>query len=319
MGSPAKNLVFVMDPLDSIDIEADTTFVLMLEAQRRGHRVWVADPGDLGVREGRPFVTAQPVKLRREVGNHADLGEAVLLDLEEQADAVFQRVDPPVDAAYVTATQILTLCSRALVLNRPESILSANEKLYALNFADLMPETLVTRHIADLRGFMEALHGEMIVKPLDGRGGEGIFHCRADDRNLQSILEQSTDFESRPTMAQRYLPDVRRGDKRILLVEGEPIGAILRVPADGETRANLHVGGSAVATKLDEKDQRIVERLAPSLRRDGLFFVGIDVIGGFLTEVNVTSPTGIQEANALGGERLEARVLDGVERLLDGK
>jgi len=219
----------------------------------------------------------------------------------------------------VAATQILTLCQRAVVLNRPESILFANEKLYALHFRDLMPETLVTRRIDELREFLEKLGGEMIVKPLDGKGGEGIFHARSDDRNLLSILEQSTQFETRVTMAQRYLPEVRNGDKRILLVDGEPIGAVLRVPSEGETRANLHVGGRAARAVLDDEDRKIVERIAPALRRDGLFFVGIDVIGGYLTEINVTSPTGIQEANALDGVRLEARVLDGVERLLDAK
>ena len=319
MSSGQRTLVFLMDPIESIDIRADTTFALMLEAQARGFRVLYAAPGDLSVEEGRPAVWARPVSLRREVGNHVDLGPECRLTLDEEADVVFQRVDPPVDAAYVAATQILTLCERALVLNRPESILASNEKLYALHFCELMPETLVTRRIDELIDFQEKLGGEMIVKPLDGKGGEGIFHVHSADRNLQSILEQSTIFQSRPIMAQRYIPDVRRGDKRILLVDGEAIGALLRVPAKGETRANLHVGGRAERAVLDENDHRIVERLAPALRRDGLFFVGIDVIGGYLTEVNVTSPTGIQEAGALEGVLLEALVLDGVERLLDGK
>jgi glutathione synthase len=179
-----------------------------------------------------------------------------------------------------------------------------------------MPPTVVTRSIPQLADFMAKLGGEMVVKPLDGRGGEGIFHLRADDRNLNSLLEQSTRFETQRAMAQQYLPGVRRGDKRILILDGEPIGAVLRVPADGEFRANFHVGGKAVRIDLDGDDRRILERIAPALRRDGLFFVGIDVIDGFLTEVNVTSPTGVQEINRLEDRHLEEEILDGVERKL---
>lgn len=319
MATGPLTMAFVMDPVDSIDIDADTTFVLMLEAQSRGHRVLYVDPADLEVRDGRAVATAKELTLRRERGRHADLGGAEMIDLDADVDVVWQRKDPPVDADYVTTTQILSLCASALVLNRPESILASNEKLYALHFRDLMPETTVTRRMGVLREFMEKLGGEMIVKPLDGRGGEGIFHVHRDDRNLSSILEQSTAFETRRIMAQRYLPEVRTGDKRILLVDGEPIGAVLRVPSDSEHRANLHVGGTAARAPLDDDDRRIVERVGPALRRDGLFFVGIDVIGGRLTEVNVTSPTGIQEINTLEEARLEALVLDGAERLLDGK
>jgi glutathione synthase len=308
-----------MDPIESIDIQGDTTFVLMLEAQQRGHRVLYVLPDDLGVAGGEVVARARPVTLRREVGRHVDIGEPRILALDREADVVFQRKDPPVDAAYVTTTQILALCRRDLVLNRPEGILTANEKLYALNFADLMPETRVTHSIATLREFMHELGGEMIVKPLDGRGGEGIFHVHEADRNLVSILEQSTTFESRRVMAQQYLPAVREGDKRLLLVDGEPLGAVMRVPAEGEHRANFHVGGSAAKTVLDANDRRIIERLAPSLRRDGLFFVGVDVIGGLLTEVNVTSPTGVQEVNTLEGRRLEVDILDAVEARLSSE
>ncbi|MBW2267088.1 MAG: glutathione synthase [Deltaproteobacteria bacterium] len=310
---------FVMDPLEGIDIDADTTFVLMLEAQQRGHQVLVIDPDDLGVSDGRPVAWARSVRLRREAGNHCAFEPARRVDLDAEAHVVLQRKDPPVDAAYVTATQILGLCRRALVLNRPSGILAANEKLYACRFPKLMTDTLVSRETPALIDFMAKLGGEMIVKPLDGKGGEGIFHVRNDDRNLFSILEQSTGFGRRPVMAQRYLPDVRRGDKRILLVDAEPIGAVLRVPGAGETRSNLHVGGRATRATLDAADERIVAALAPSLRADGLFFVGIDVIGGHLTEVNVTSPTGVQEVNALEGACLEARILDGIEARLDGK
>jgi glutathione synthase len=256
------------------------------------------------------------VTLRRERGRHVDVGAERIVSLDEEIDLVFQRVDPPVDDAYVTATQILALCNRALVLNRPESILAANEKLYALRFPELMPETLVSRRISELLDFLDKLDGKMIVKPLDGKGGEGIFELSRDDRNLRSILEQSTHFEKRRTMAQRYLPAVRTGDKRILLVDGEPIGAVLRVPHETESRSNLHVGGRPEQTTLDADDRKIVETIGPALRRDGLFIVGIDVIGGFLIEVNVTSPTGVQEINALEGRCLEAEILDGAEARL---
>ena len=312
-------MAFVMDPIRSIDIRGDTTFALMLEAQRRGHHIFCVDPGDLGVAGGAVFAKVSPVTLRREPGQHADLGEPHIVDLDAEMQVVFQRKDPPVDEAYVTATQILALLKRAQVWNRPAGILAANEKLYAFHFADLMPETLVARESARFLDFLERMGGEMIVKPLGGRGGEGIFHVRRDDRNLFSILEQTTRFGTRLAMAQRYLPEVRRGDKRILLLEGEPLGAVLRVPAERENRANLHVGGRPERARLDEDDRRIIDRLRPWLARDGLHFVGIDVIGGRLTEVNVTSPTGIQEMNALDGERYEERVLERVEqRLAEG-
>jgi glutathione synthase len=302
-----------MDPIGGVDIHSDTTFVLMLEAQARGHRVLYADPSDLSVTGSQVVARARPVALRREPGSHCELGPESSLSLDDAVDVVFQRKDPPVDDEYVTSTQILGLCRRALVLNRPDGILAANEKLYALHFSELMTDTLVSRSIPQLVDFMAKVGGDMIVKPLEGRGGEGVFHLRHDDRNLFSILEQSTRFGRRRVMAQRYLPAVRQGDKRILLLDGEPIGALLRVPQEGETRSNLHVGGQPVRARLDEADRRIVATLAPALRRDGLFFVGIDVIGGFLTEVNVTSPTGVQEVNRLEGVQLEGRILDAVE------
>jgi glutathione synthase len=313
MASRRLSCLFVMDPLGSIDVQADTTFALMLEAQARGHRVLYADPSDLAVADGRVVACARPATLRREPGSHFELGPESMLSVDDAVDVVLQRKDPPVDAEYVTSTQILCLCRRAVVLNRPEAILAANEKLYALHFPKLMTETLVARSIPHFVDFMAKVGGDMIVKPLEGKGGEGVFHLRHDDRNLFSILEQSTLFGRRRVMAQRYLPAVRQGDKRILLLDGEPIGAVLRVPLERETRSNLHVGGRPVRTTLDEADRRIVAALAPALRRDGLFFVGIDVIGGFLTEVNVTSPTGVQEVNRLEGVRLEARILDGIE------
>jgi len=316
MATPHLSFAFVMDPIEAVDISADTTFALMLEAQRRGHELLYIAPSDLLVSEGRPIAHARPVTLRREVGRHVDLGSVRSIVFDDEVDVVFQRVDPPVDTAYVFATQILSLCRRALVLNRPEGILASNEKLYALRFPELMTETFVSQRIPELLDFMDKLGGEMVIKPLDGKGGEGVFQLRRDDQNLRSILEQSTRMETRWIMAQRYLPAVREGDKRILLVDGEPIGAVLRVPKEGEIRSNLHVGGRPQRAEIDQRDRKIIDALAPELRRDGLFFVGIDVIGGFLTEVNVTSPTGVQEVNTLENRCLEAEILDGVEARL---
>jgi glutathione synthase len=309
-------MAFVMDPPAAIDPDADTTFALMLEAQSRGHRILYVDPADLGVDGARVRATARPLELRRERGRHCEVGEERLVHFDDEVDVAFQRKDPPVDAAYVVTTQVLSLCRRTLVLNRPEGILAANEKLYALHFPELMAETLVTRHIAELRDFMGKLGGEMVVKPLDGRGGEGVFHVHTADRNRGSILEQATAFGTRRAMAQRYLPEVARGDKRILLLDGEVLGAVLRVPSPEELRANLHVGGRAERAEISDVDRRIVERIAPRLRADGLFFVGIDVIGDRLTEINVTSPTGIQEMGRLDGVAYEARVIDRVEARL---
>lgn len=313
MSAGPLSMLFVMDPIGPIDITKDTTFVLMLAAQERGHRVLYCELGDLSADAGLAVARVHPIELSREPGRHFTLGEPRTVVLDDAAHVVWQRKDPPVDADYVAATQILALCRRALVVNRPDTVIWANEKLYALHFADLMPETRVSRRIPELVDFLAKMGGEMILKPLGGKGGEGVFHLRHDDRNLFSILETATAFGTRWAMAQRYLPAIREGDKRILLVDGEVLGALLRVPAAGETRANLHVGGTPARAPLDEHDRRIVERIRPALLRDGLFFVGIDVIGGRLTEVNVTSPTGIQEIDALEGTRLELRVIEAAE------
>jgi glutathione synthase len=305
-----------MDPVESEPMDASTTIVLMREAQARGHEVLYVDPADLGVDAGRVLARAEPIELGSGSDHSIRRGKVRLRDFDHEIDVVFQRKDPPVDRDFIVATQILDVCRRAIVLNRPTSVIAFNEKLLAVHFADLMPATRVTRRIGELREFMDAQGGEMIVKPLDGKGGEGIFHVHAQDRNLSSILEQATDFGRRAIMAQQYLPEIRQGDKRILLLEGEPIGAVLRVPAEAESRANLHVGGRAAKAPLDDADHRIISRIGPFLKDMGLFFVGIDVIGGKLTEINVTSPTGVQEINALDGVQLEAQILDRVEALV---
>ena len=225
------------------------------------------------------------------------------------------RKDPPADAPYLYATMILSLADRArtFVLNEPAGLREANEKLYALNFPGAIPPTVVTYEIPRLKRFMEEQGGEMIVKPLDGHGGEGVFHARAGDRNLNAILEAVTRFESRPIMGQRYIPEIRNGDKRLIVLNGEPLGCTLRVPRDDENRGNIHVGGNCVKAEITARDREICRMLRPRLERDGLYFVGLDIIGDYLTEVNVTSPTGIQEIDRLDSTNLEARVIDFVE------
>ncbi len=307
---------FVMDPIEAEPMDGSTTIVMMREAQDRGHTVLYVDPADLEVDRGRVRALAVPITLDLASESLVTRGEARIYDFDQEIDVALQRKDPPVDGDFIVATQILDVCQRTIVLNRPAAVIAYNEKLLATQFADLMPATRVTRRIDELKAFMAELGGQMIVKPLDGKGGEGIFHVTTDDRNLNSILEQSTEFGTRATMAQEYLPAIREGDKRILLLEGEPIGAVLRVPTASESRANFHVGGSAAKAPLSDDDRAIIARVGPFLKDQGLFFVGIDVIGDKLTEINVTSPTGVQEINALDQTNLEAVFIDRVEALV---
>ena len=304
----------VMDPVDKIDIDKDTTFVLMLEAQQRGHEIYFMEVDELFLRGGTPHGRYRKLELAR-ANPHYRLGEANTGALAA-FDSVWMRKDPPFDIKFFFTTHLLSLIDerRCFLLNNPKGLREANEKLYALRFPEQIPQTLVASDIAILKKFMDELGGEMIVKPLDGCGGSGVFYLNAQDRNTNSILEASTDNGRRLVMAQRYLPEIRQGDKRIIVLNGEPLGAVLRVPLESETRGNIHVGGQCVKTDITERDREICAALAPLLRADGLYFVGLDVIGSYLTEVNVTSPTGIQEVNALNGVRLESQVVDFVER-----
>lgn len=307
---------FLIDPIETLVVGHDTTFALMLECQARGHEVFCFEQRHLGWRDGRTVARARAVELRRRKGDHFAVrweGPIALGDL----DVLFLRKDPPVDMEFVQATLLADLPgegSTTFVVNEPAALRDANEKLYALRWPDLVPRTLVSRDPAELRAFLEELGGEMIVKPIEGFAGRGVLHVRRSDWNLASILEMMTQHGGRPIVAQQYLPEGRIGDKRVLLLDGEPIGAVLRVPAMGELRGNLAAGARPARTSLDERDLEICRRLAPDLRRRGLWFVGIDIIGRFLTEVNVTSPTGLEEVNALEGVRLEERVIDFVER-----
>jgi glutathione synthase len=304
----------VMDPVDRINIDKDTTFVLMLEAQRRGHEIYFMEVDDLFLRGGTPHGRYRRLELARATP-HYRLGEPTTGALEE-FDSVWMRKDPPFDMKFFFATHLLSLIDerRCFLLNNPKGLREANEKLYALRFPEQIPQTLVASDMEMLKAFMDELGGEMIVKPLDGCGGSGVFYLNGQDRNTNAILEAATDNGRRLVMGQRYLPEIRQGDKRIIVLNGEPLGAVLRVPLESETRGNIHVGGQCVKTDVSERDREICAALAPLLRADGLYFVGLDVIGSFLTEVNVTSPTGIQEVNALNGVHLETEVLDFVEQ-----
>jgi glutathione synthase len=302
-----------MDPIETINIDGDSTFALMLEAQARGHKLWHYHVRDLALRGGRVTAWARPITLRREYGNHYSFGAEEELDLGRDADVVLMRQDPPFDMGYITATHILEhIHPKTLVVNDPAQVRNAPEKLFVTHFPDLMPVTMVTadrRRIAAFR----AEHGDIIIKPLFGNGGAGVFHLRPDDPNMNALVELFTERSREPLMIQQYLPAVREGDKRIILVDGVAMGGINRVPAAGEARSNMHVGGRAEPTKLTEREMEICARIGPELKARGLIFVGIDVIGGYLTEINVTSPTGLQELARFDGVYLERAIWDAIE------
>ncbi len=314
MTMAALKIGVVMDPVDKINIDKDTTFVLMLEAQRRGHEVYYMELEDLFIRGGTPFGRFCRIQLARATP-HFQFGERATGALED-FDALLMRKDPPFDMKFFFATHLLSLVDegKCFVMNDPKGLREANEKLYALRFPEQIPQTLVSSDMGRLKDFMEELGGEMIIKPLDGCGGSGVFYLNVQDRNTNSILEAATDNGRRLIMGQRYLPEIRQGDKRIIVLDGRPLGAVLRVPLEYETRGNIHVGGRCVHAALTPRDLEICEALAPLLKNDGLYFVGLDVIGSFLTEVNVTSPTGIQEINALDHVQLESQVIDFIEQ-----
>ena len=305
-----------MDPIESINIDADSTFVLALEAQARGHTLYHYLVPNLWLKGNRLQARARRLEVRREHGRHYSFGPFEVIDLAAM-DVVLMRQDPPFDMGYITATHLLEhVHPKTLVVNDPASVRNAPEKLFVTHFPDLMPPTLITRDRGAIDSFREE-HGEIIVKPLFGNGGAGVFRIKGDDENLGSLLELYFGLSREPLIVQRYLPEVREGDKRIILIDGEPAGAVLRVPAKGEARANLHVGGTAVKTTLTAREKSICAAIGPTLRAQGLVFVGIDVIGDYLTEINVTSPTGLQEIDRFDGVKLEAQLWDAIERRLN--
>jgi glutathione synthase len=289
-------LLFVMDPLEDVHIHEDTTFAFMLAAQKRGHELYYCGQDELSARGDEAMTVARRVTVQRVEGNHCAINEPNLVSLDE-FDVVFQRTDPPFDIDYLHACHILELAEErdVLVVNKPSGLRVANEKLFALHFPEVIPDTLVTSVKQEVFGFASEYDGRCVIKPVDGHGGEAVFVVDLEDGNVNALVEVMTNHGERRIICQQYLPDAQRGDKRIILLDGEPLGAILRVPPEGEHRGNIHVGGTVEKAELTERDHQICETVAPRLRAAGLWFVGLDVIGGYLTEVNVTSPTGIQE------------------------
>jgi glutathione synthase len=312
---PSLNVACQMDPIDRIDIGADSTFALLLEAQARGHRVFYYTPSDLALLGGQLIAKGRMLKVQDVPNDHFEIGETETRDLST-FDTVLLRQDPPFDMAYITTTHLLgRVHPKTLIVNHPGWVRNAPEKLWVLDFPDLMPPTIVTRNYSDVAAF-RAKHDDIIVKPLYGNGGANVFRIKKGDTNLASLVELFQQVFREPFMVQQYRPEVREGDKRIILVDGEIAGALNRIPAEHETRSNLHVGGTAAPVELTPRDREICARLAPELKERGLIFTGIDVIGPYLTEINVTSPTGIRQIKAFGGADIAAMIWDVIERKL---
>ncbi len=309
----ALRVAVQMDPIEGINIHTDTTFLMMETAQERGHSLWVYRPEHLSLEDGKVMARGRPLTLRRQLGDHFTAGPAERHDLSD-FDVVLMRQDPPFDMAYISATHFLErIHPKTLVVNNPAEVRNAPEKLFVTGFEGVQPPTLITADIEAINDF-RARHGDMVLKPLYGGGGSGVARITADDPNLDALLELHAMIGREPVIAQKFLPAVSKGDKRILLVDGEPVGAINRVPAEGQVRSNLRVGGRAEQVELTARDRELCAIIGPELKRRGLLFVGIDVIGDYLTEINVTSPTGAQQLKRFSGidatvhmwERIEA-------------
>ena len=306
-----------MDPIQEIDIYTDSTFMLAMEAQSRGHALYYYLPRELVFRDGKLFAKIRPIEIRREVENHFSAGKQVITDLST-VDVILMRQDPPFDMAYITATHLLEhVHPKTLVVNDPSEVRNAPEKLFVTHFENLLPPTLITSDQEEIYAFRDE-HKDVIIKPLFGNGGADVFHITQEDENMSALIEMFAAKYREPIIVQRYLPEIRKGDKRIILVDGIPVGGVLRVPADGDARANFHAGGSALKTSLTSREQEICETIGPALKERGLLFVGIDAIGNYLTEINVTSPTGIQEINELDGIKIEKLIWDAIEARLAG-
>ncbi|MEL7000010.1 MAG: glutathione synthase [Pseudomonadota bacterium] len=307
------NVAIQMDPIGSVDIHADSTFRLALEAEARGHSLFYYHVEDLYWQNGRVMASGHDLTVRKVAGDHFTIGDRRTVDLSDW-DVVLLRQDPPFDMSYITNTHLLQMIHPdTLVVNNPFWVRNCPEKILVLEFLDLMPETLVARSLSAIKTFREE-HQDIIVKPLYGNGGAGVFRLRADDSNLASLHEMFVGLNREPLMVQKFLPDVSAGDKRVILIDGEVVGAINRVPQPGETRSNMHVGGRPEKVELTDRDREICERLKPVLKERGLIFTGIDVIGRNLTEINVTSPTGIQELERFDGVNVAALIWEAIER-----
>ena len=306
-------VAFQMEPIERVDIKGNSSFALLLEAQRRGHELFYYVPENLTFDRGKLKARGAPIRVEEKLGAHYTLGEPEVVDLATY-DVVWLRQDPPFDMGYITTTHMLEhIHPKTLVVNDPASVRNAPEKVFVLQFQDLMPPTMVTRAREDVEAFRRE-YKDIIIKPLYGNGGAGVFRLRPEDTNLGSLVELFQTVFREPFMVQQYRPEVRQGDKRIILVDGEVAGAINRVPAEHETRSNMHVGGKPVPTKLTNREHEICAQLGPELKKRGLIFVGIDVIGGYLTEINVTSPTGIREVKRFGGNDIGAMIWEAVEK-----
>ena len=302
-----------MDPIEDVDINADSTFRLAEEAQNRGHDLYVYTPNDLTFNRGKIIAKVRSISLKRKIGDHVNFGAVELLALSE-FDVIWLRQDPPFDMGYITNTHLLDLIGQnTLIVNNPFWVRNLPEKLLVLEFPDLIPETVISRDLEEIKRFKNEFK-DIIIKPLYGNGGAGIFRLREDDKNLTSLHELFSNMSSEPLIAQAFLPDVKKGDKRIILVDGEPVGAINRVPKAGETRSNMHVGGKAEPAKLSQRDREICRSIGPVVKNKGQVFVGIDVIGDYLTEINVTSPTGIQELERFDKVNIAEMIWHAVEK-----
>jgi glutathione synthase len=316
MSKPPITVAIQMDHIKDVDINADSTFALAVEAQKRGHKLYHYQAQNLSFEDGVVSAKAEELRVEVEQGQHCFLSEPMSINLKD-VDVVLMRQDPPFHMGYITATHILEhVHPQTLVVNDPAEVRNAPEKIFLTRFEGLMPPTLITRNRADVVAFREK-HKDIIVKPLYGNGGAGVFHIQENDENLTSLLEMFEGFYTEPYIVQKYLPEVRLGDKRIILVDGEPVGALNRVPSVGEARSNLHVGGLAQQSQLTEREKEICAIIGPELKRRGLIFVGIDVIGNYLTEINVTSPTGIQEISRFDGTNIAVKIWDAIERRLN--
>ena len=305
-----------MDPMDSIDITGDSSFALALEAQERGHKIFHYEPENLSLLQLKPVAKLRSLTVRNIVGNHFSLGQQKVADLKTDIDVILMRQDPPFDMSYITATHILEhVHPHTLVINDPANVRNTPEKLFVTHFEDVMPPTLITSDEEEIFSFRKKFK-DIIVKPLFGNGGAGVFHIKPDDENLSSLIELHKTFYREPLMIQEYVPAVRQGDKRIILIDGAPVGAVNRVPAQGEARSNMHVGGKPMKCELTSRDREICEIIGPRLREKALLFVGIDVIGEYLTEINVTSPTGIQELERFDNVNIAEMIWHAIEEKL---
>ena len=309
-------VAFQMDPMESIDITGDSSFALALEAQERGYKLFHYEPKDLSLSQLKPVAKLRSMTVQNITGNHFSPGERRVADLKTDIDVILMRQDPPFDMSYITATHILEhVHPHTLVINNPTNVRNTPEKLFVTHFENVMPPTLITSDEEEIFGFRKEFK-DIIVKPLFGNGGAGVFHIKPDDENLSSLIELHKTFYREPLMIQEYVPAVRQGDKRIILIDGKPVGAVNRVPAKGEARSNMHVGGKPMKCELTGRDREICEIIGPSLKEKGLLFVGIDVIGNYLTEINVTSPTGIQELSRFENANIASLIWDAIEKKL---